>query len=170
LLGVGNTLASGLSALDEATLGLLIALLGGDPQLGQAANDVLGVTPIGWPGDAAKLAKLGRALKPCKAAKGAATAEQCALEAVEDGLYPVMKRGFEEPQGRVWLSAGDVWKYGATENPATRYSQSFLDELGLRYEQQLSGTLQQALSAEKASILNYLDRTGRLPPGNKIIR
>ena len=71
---------------------------------------------------------------------------------------------------RVKQFAGDVWKYGTTKNPATRYSQSFLNDWGLRYEPQFQGTLPQALSSEKSSILNYLNQNGVLPPGNKIIK
>lgn len=104
------------------------------------------------------------------AAKSAATVDQYALKAVEDGFYPVMKHGFAEPQSGVWLNANDVWKHGTTKNPATRYSQSFLDDWGLYYSRQSSGTLQAALSAEKGNILNYLNQNGVLPPGNKIIR
>ena len=104
------------------------------------------------------------------AAKAAPQVEQYALKALEDGFYPVMKRGFKEPQAGIWLDAGDVWKYGTTKNPATRYSQTFLDDWGLFYEKQASGTLQQALSAEKGNIVNFLNQTGKLPSGNKIIR
>ena len=57
------------------------------------------------------------------AVKTTAAVDQYTLKAVEDGFYPVMKRGFAEPQGGVWLNAGDVWKYGTTKNPATRYSE-----------------------------------------------
>jgi hypothetical protein len=96
--------------------------------------------------------------------------EQYALKATEGGFYPVMQRGFSEPQGGVFLNAGDVWKYGTTQNPATRYSQSFLDDWGLRYEMQTSGTLPEALAAEKSQILQYLNKNGVLPPGNKIIK
>ena len=105
-----------------------------------------------------------------EAAKAAPQVEQYALKALEDGFYPVMKRGFKEPQAGIWLDAGNVWKYGTTKNPATRYSQTFLDDWGLFYEKQASGTLQQALSAEKGNIVNFLNQTGKLPPGNKIIR
>ena len=93
-----------------------------------------------------------------------------ALKAIEDGFYPVMKRGFREPQAGVWLNAGDVWKYGTTKNPATRYPVKYLDKLGVRYEPQSSGSLGQALFSEKNSILNYLRQNSVLPPGNKIIR
>jgi RHS repeat-associated protein len=101
---------------------------------------------------------------------GVQTADQYALVAAKDGYYPVMKGGFAEPQGEVWLNAGDVWKYGKTINPATRYSKTRLDELGLVYERQFSGTPSQALAVEKQKILNYQTEYGTLPPGNKIAR
>jgi hypothetical protein len=108
---------------------------------------------------------------PCGlAANTAGRVEQYALTATESGFYPVMQRGFKQPQAGIWLDAGDVWKYGTTKNPTTRYSQSFLDKWGLQYEKQMGGTLQEALSSENSSILKYLDQRGTLPPGNKIIR
>lgn len=92
------------------------------------------------------------------------------LAALEKGFHPVMKRGFKEPQGGIWLEAGDVWKYGTTKNPATRYSQSFLDDWNLYYKKEFSGSLQKALDAEKEKILDYIKKYGKLPPGNKIIK
>ncbi len=70
----------------------------------------------------------------------------------------------------MWLNAGDVWKFGTTKNHATKYPQSFLIKLGVEYKPQFSGTLQEALSVEKANILEYFDDIGNLPPGNKIIK
>jgi hypothetical protein len=96
--------------------------------------------------------------------------EQYALTATESGFYPVMQRGSKQPQAGIWQEAGEVWKYGTTKNPTTKYSQSFLDKWGLQYEKQMGGTLQDALSSEKSSILKYLDQSGTLPPGNKIVR
>jgi RHS repeat-associated protein len=100
------------------------------------------------------------------------TVDQYALKAIEEGWFPVMKRGFTEPQGNIWLNVGDVWKYGTTKNPLTRYPQSFLNEtgMGLRYERQFAGTLEEVLTAERNKILDYLQQAGVLPPGNKIIR
>ena len=96
--------------------------------------------------------------------------EQYALRAGESGFYPVMKRGFASAQKEIWLETHDVWKYGTTKNPTTRYTQKFLDEMGLRYEMQMKGTLQEALSSERRQILRYLEERGMLPPGNKIIK
>ncbi|MDB6057608.1 MAG: repeat protein, partial [Verrucomicrobiales bacterium] len=93
-----------------------------------------------------------------------------ALKATKPGFYPVMRRGFAEPQAGVWLEAGDAWKYGTTKNPDTRYSQVFLDEWDLRYQTISSGTLQESLSAEKQALIGYRASNGQLPPGNKIVR
>ena len=81
-------------------------------------------------------------------------------KAVEPGFYPVMTRGFSEPQAGVWLEAGDVWKYGTTKNPETRYSQTFLDAWGLRYFTEFKGSSADALLNEKGSILTYLLENG----------
>lgn len=100
------------------------------------------------------------------------TVDQYALKAAKSDWYPKMKRGFSESQESIWLNAGDVWKYGTTKNPATRYSQTFLQETGggLIYERQFAGGLGDALSSEKNAILDYLKQNGVLPPGNKIIK
>ncbi|MEI6564682.1 MAG: RHS repeat-associated core domain-containing protein, partial [bacterium] len=96
--------------------------------------------------------------------------EQYGLKAVRDGVYPVMKRGFPNAVDWVSLKAGDIWKYGTTKNPLTRYTQKFLHETALRYEKLSSGSLGEALSAEKAKIVEYLTDRGVLPPGNKILK
>lgn len=104
--------------------------------------------------------------------KAARLVDQYALIAQRDGFYPVMQRGFKEPQDGTWLNAGEVWKYGTTVNPSTRYSGTFLNNTGngLRYDQMMSGTLPQALFAEKVAIQNYRQMFGILPPGNKMVK
>jgi RHS repeat-associated protein len=105
------------------------------------------------------------------AAKGACKlVDHYALRALEDGFYPVMKRGFKEAQEGVWLNKGDVWKYGTTKNPDTRYSQSFLDRIGVQYDRISKGTLDEALAAEQKSLRNFVNQNSKLPPGNKIMR
>jgi hypothetical protein len=98
--------------------------------------------------------------------------DQYALVAQRDGFYPVMQRGFKEPQGGTWLNAGDTWKFGTTVNPSTRYSASFLENTGngLRYQPMISGSLPHALSSEKMAIQNYKLMSGKLPPGNKMVK
>lgn len=96
--------------------------------------------------------------------------EQYALKAVDDGFYPVYKRGFAEPQAGVWLKAGDVWKYGTTRHPKTRYPFSFYERWGLIYDRQFTGPLAEALASELDRILLYEAEFGIKPPGNKIRR
>ncbi|TCV78149.1 hypothetical protein [Sulfurirhabdus autotrophica] len=72
-----------------------------------------------------------------------------------------------------WCEKGDVWKFGTTVNPTTRYSQSYLDnigEFGVNYSKEFGGPLKDALSIEAMKIKNYLSQTGHLPPGNKMIK
>lgn len=102
--------------------------------------------------------------------QGATAVEQYALKAMRNGIYPVMKRGFGEAVDWISMNAGDVWKYGTTKNPLTRYTQKFLNQTGLVYERMSSGTLGKALSTEKTKIVEYLTEHGILPPGNKIVR
>ena len=97
-------------------------------------------------------------------------ADQYALVAVEDGWYPVMERGFKHPQYAVFLKEGEVWKYGKTINPATRYPKDWLLKMGLRYEPQYAGSVNSALALERAKIVGHIDRCGTLPPGNKVRR
>jgi len=98
--------------------------------------------------------------------------ELYSLRAAEDGFYPIMKRGYSTPQGSIFLKEGEVWKYGTTKNPLTRYTQDFLRNTGsgLRYQTESGGLLQQTLQEEKFSILDYKDKNGVLPPGNKIVK
>lgn len=107
-----------------------------------------------------------------KTAKAGTQVEQYALRAAEDGFYPVMKRGFKDPKELVWLNKGDVWKFGTTKNPSTRYSQGFLDNTGagLRYSTEFTGTLQQARILEKMKILNFKLQNSVLPAGNKMVK
>jgi len=109
------------------------------------------------------------------AAKSVApTVEQYTLRAVDSGFYPVMTRGSKAPTGITWLEKGDVWKFGTTKNPATRYSDSFLrntGDHGLRYSTEWQGTASEALQLENMKILNFQSQTGGvLPAGNKIVR
>lgn len=96
--------------------------------------------------------------------------EQYALTTLNASFRPVMKRGFAEPQAGLWMEAGEVWKFGTTKNPLTRYSQAFLDRWSLQYQREAAGSLKEALAAEKKQILDYLNQNGVRPPGNKITR
>lgn len=110
-------------------------------------------------------------LTPAGAESKVVRVEQYSLRAIESGFYPVMKSGFKAAQELVWLEKDEIWKFGTTKNPFTRYSQKYLDnvgEFGVRYFTEFEGTLQQSLQVEKMKILNYFERWGFLPAGNKI--
>lgn len=99
--------------------------------------------------------------------------EQYSLIVAESGFYPIMTRGAKEATSLKWCERGDVWKYGTTKNRKNRYSQSYLDsigEYGVEYSKEFSGSLAEALKLENMKINNFLQQTGTLPAGNKIIR
>jgi hypothetical protein len=84
-----------------------------------------------------------------------------------------MKRGYKDPVAITWCEAGDVWKFGKTINPSTRYSQSTLDNIGehgVVYAKEFASLSNEALLLELMKIENYVQQTGKLPPGNKIKR
>jgi RHS repeat-associated protein len=98
--------------------------------------------------------------------------EQYALLATVPGDYPVMKYGFELPQGTVPLQTGDVWKYGETTDPLGRYDRAYLSSVGpgVEYQGQFQGNQLQIKTEEKFKLLAYFAVHGKLPPGNKIFR
>lgn len=111
-------------------------------------------------------------LKGIKSSGNLIQFEQYALRAADDGFYPVMKRGFKQPQELAWLDKGDVWKFGTTKNPFTRYSQKFLDNTGegLRYTTEFRGIEKNVLKLENMKINNFIQNYGNLPIGNKMIK
>jgi RHS repeat-associated protein len=99
--------------------------------------------------------------------------EQYALRAAQDGMYPVMQRGFKDPVGSVFLKEGDVWKFGQTINGEGRYSGAFYRNTGagLRFDSQFqTSSSKAALQRELDEILKFERQFGKLPPGNKIRR
>lgn len=101
-----------------------------------------------------------------------APAVQYSLRATVAGDYPVMTAGSSVATGTMSLNAGDVWKYGETTDPTSRYSDSDLKSIGPGVKQfnEFEGTKTQARIAEKSKIVNYYIQNGHLPPGNKIFR
>jgi hypothetical protein len=91
---------------------------------------------------------------------------QYSLRATTSGACPC----FNCVGGTMNLSAGDVWKYGETTNPSSRYSQSQLNSLGLEQTIEFTGTQLEIKIMEKTKIYGYFIKNGHLPPGNKIFR
>ncbi|MFW1983085.1 RHS repeat domain-containing protein [Acinetobacter guillouiae] len=96
------------------------------------------------------------------------------LSAAESGFYPIMKWGFKEPQGGVWLEAGQLWKIGETIHPATRYSTKELANTGRGLDMEIiskKGLLPaDGKAIQNQYIRNYREVYGELPPGNKGVK
>lgn len=89
---------------------------------------------------------------------------QYALIAERSGLYPTVRGGL------VQMNAGDVWKYGTSADPTSRYAASALKSLGLIMNPQTAGTRYQVLVAEKMKLIEYAVTNWQLPPGNRIFK
>lgn len=98
---------------------------------------------------------------------------QYALRAKADGWYPVMTRGSKNPTAQVWLSRGELWKFGTTLSTDKRYSQNYLNGIGtggVEIRKEFVGTRAEALTLDQMKIDNFRSQTGQLPPGNKVRR
>lgn len=101
---------------------------------------------------------------------GLKPAENYVLRAAKDGLYPILKRGKGEV-GKIMLKAGDVWKYGISQNPKYRYTKAWLEKSGLQIDaDKVKKVREMARKIETNEIVKYLQKNGILPPGNKIKR
>ncbi|HIE4003933.1 hypothetical protein [Stenotrophomonas sp. S4] len=86
---------------------------------------------------------------------------------------PILTRGSKNPTAQVWLSRGELWKFGTTQNADKRYSQKYLSGIGtggVELRKEFVGTKAEALTLEQMKIDNFLSQTGQLPPGNKVRR
>jgi RHS repeat-associated protein len=97
--------------------------------------------------------------------------EQYALVASQNGLYPVFDFG-KGQTGEIYLKQGEVWKYGTTINPDSRYTNAFLENTGagLTYQTEYKGTEKAVLSMEYIKLFEYKHFHGNLPPGNTKMR
>lgn len=94
---------------------------------------------------------------------------QYSLRATTAGAYTC----YTCATGTMNLNPGDVWKYGETINPTSRYSDPELGRIGgLPVEQinEFSGNQVEIKVAEKTKIYAYFLVHKQLPPGNKIFR
>lgn len=76
-----------------------------------------------------------------------------------------------EPVGSMIMKKGEVWNFGETMRPATRYSQSFLRSTGkgLNYFREFkTPSFKEVMQVERQKILQYEQQFGKLPAGNKI--
>jgi hypothetical protein len=89
------------------------------------------------------------------------------LRATHNGDYPDVTTG-----GEMYLKANDVWKYGETTNPGSRYSAAeYATGAGLEMQKEAGPCGQFMCKAiEKGFILEYYIINGRKPPGNSYFR
>jgi RHS repeat-associated protein len=91
------------------------------------------------------------------------------LVALTDGYYNVYTRGTKLPTGKVYLKAGEIWKYGETTSDE-RYDLSTLQKEGVDIEPIFTGTRVQIKMMEKYLLYGYFFQHGHLPAGNRIFR
>jgi uncharacterized protein RhaS with RHS repeats len=96
--------------------------------------------------------------------------ELYALIATKDGWYPVMEYGKKAPIREVYLKEGDLWKIGTSKNTSTRYSKTYLRNVGQGVEMKVlhTGLSDKTVkSLERAKLKGYKAWKGYLPAGNK---
>lgn len=74
---------------------------------------------------------------------------------------------------KIYLNAGDTWKYGETSKGSSRYSRSTLDNMvpgGVNMNILFMGNQSEIKAQEKIMIYWHAIQHGSLPPGNKIFR
>ena len=90
---------------------------------------------------------------------------QYSLRATVDGYYPNVRGG------KVFLKAGEVWKFGETTS-TDRYSPRELKSIGpgVLMLPEVFGNQVEIKVAEKIKIYSYVIQNGNSPPGNTIFR
>lgn len=86
------------------------------------------------------------------------------LQARSSGYYPDVRGGVR------YLNQGDVWKYGETTRGTDRYSEDYLNRIGVDMFPIYYGNQIEIKIQEKIMIYGYYFQHGRLPAGNKIFR
>ncbi|MCZ8169769.1 MAG: RHS repeat-associated core domain-containing protein [Flavobacterium sp.] len=112
------------------------------------------------------VAKMEAEIEGIKRRAGGPQGVQYSLRATSAGAYTC----YNCESGTMNLGVGDVWKYGETINPVTRYSQTFRSSMGVEQFDEFYGNQVQIKVMEKTKIYAYFLQKGHLPPGNKIFR
>ncbi len=86
------------------------------------------------------------------------------LQARNSGYYPDVHGGVR------YLNQGDVWKYGETTRGKNRYSEDYLNKIGVDMLPIYYGNQIEIKIQEKIMISGYYFEHGQLPAGNKIFR
>lgn len=79
-------------------------------------------------------------------------AEQYALIATKDGLYPCLHSGHK----LYYLHIGEVWKYGVTtKGKRGRYTSQFMENNSVSYIVQFRGTMGECQQEEQTKLFTY---------------
>jgi hypothetical protein len=90
--------------------------------------------------------------------------EVYSLRANATGAYPNVRGGM------VILQPSDVYKYGETTQPDSRYSATSLAAAELSYQTEFVGSQMMSRIVEKQLIYGHFFENGNLPTGNRIFR
>lgn len=96
-------------------------------------------------------------------------AEQYALVATADGMYPCLHSG----RASCHLRIGEVWKYGVTmKGEGGRYTAQFLQDNAVSYTIQFKGTTTDCLKEEQRKLFYYplLPENLARPEAERLIR
>jgi RHS repeat-associated protein len=97
--------------------------------------------------------------------------ELYALIVKSDGWYPVMEWGSQKPIGVVYLKQGELWKIGTSVDASSRYSKTYLSNIGqggVEMKVLHTGLSDKAVkSLERSKLKGYKAWKGYLPAGNK---
>lgn len=145
---------------------------------GLAADDITGIGVVDDPAIpvvitsavvAALAAKMTYEISKIQERPAGPQGVQYSLRATVSGDYVC----FLCSSGTMTLNAGDIWKFGQTINPTTRYTDTQLSTIAGRPVEQFNefrGNQVEIMMAEKVKIYAYFAARGHLPPGNRIFR
>ena len=154
-------------SLGEQMLGAAIPLMARPNQISQGAGLILlGTAGVLALNDDQLKAKMKAEIDRIAAKVPGPQGVQYSLRATRSGAFPC----YTCIGGTVNLNIGDVWKYGESINPASRYSQGYLRAIGVQMFHEFPGNQVEIKIAEKTKIYGYFFSNGHLPLGNRIFR
>ena len=91
---------------------------------------------------------------------------QYRLVSINGGVYDNLEWGMAVAPTKLTLKAGDTYKIGTAQIGYSRYSNIYLNSLGLRLVPEYWGSKAQVEAVEKLKLIQYTIQYGHLPPGN----
>ena len=157
----------------SSAMGASIILLGDDATGFGVADDVL--IPYIWAGATAVWLYENRALLEKQLVEIKSVLDKQLKPSGFMYELRVNKSGYyiDVRGNKIYLNAGDTWKYGETTKGSSRYSRSKLDNMvpgGVNMNILFIGNQSEIKAQEKIMIYWHAIQHGSLPPGNKIFR